>query len=191
MSTVYTVNGKVLKNSANDKWLTKKEAPGPGPISEVTIGTQTWMAKNLEINDGGSGIYVVNDVTANGYNFGNQYYYTWDAAIRVANSIPGWHIPSKDEWTTLRTYLGDNPATKLKSTYGWSYSGNGTDDYGFTLLPVARYSSTLYGQRAFYWTSTVDGTKYYYVNFDTGSSYYMYDTTPNDLIPSLRLIKDT
>lgn len=30
MSTVYTLNGKVLKNAANDKWLTKKEvAPGP------------------------------------------------------------------------------------------------------------------------------------------------------------------
>ena len=27
MSTVYTVNGKVLKNIANNKWLTKKEAP--------------------------------------------------------------------------------------------------------------------------------------------------------------------
>lgn len=27
MSTVYTINGKVLKNAANDKWLTKKEAP--------------------------------------------------------------------------------------------------------------------------------------------------------------------
>lgn len=27
MSTVYTVNGKVLKNSSNDKWLVKKETP--------------------------------------------------------------------------------------------------------------------------------------------------------------------
>lgn len=27
MSTVYTYNNKVLKNSANDKWLAKKEAP--------------------------------------------------------------------------------------------------------------------------------------------------------------------
>ena len=27
MSTVYTLNGKVLKNAANDKWLAKKEAP--------------------------------------------------------------------------------------------------------------------------------------------------------------------
>ena len=27
MSTIYTLNGKVLKNSANDKWLAKKEGP--------------------------------------------------------------------------------------------------------------------------------------------------------------------
>ena len=27
MSTIYTLNGKVLKNSATDKWLAKKEAP--------------------------------------------------------------------------------------------------------------------------------------------------------------------
>ena len=27
MSTIYTVNGKVLKNSDTDKWLTKKEVP--------------------------------------------------------------------------------------------------------------------------------------------------------------------
>ena len=27
MSTVYTLNGKVLKNASNDKWLAKKEAP--------------------------------------------------------------------------------------------------------------------------------------------------------------------
>ena len=27
MSTIYTLNGKVLKNSANGKWLVKKEAP--------------------------------------------------------------------------------------------------------------------------------------------------------------------
>lgn len=27
MSTIYTLNGKVLKNAATDKWLAKKEAP--------------------------------------------------------------------------------------------------------------------------------------------------------------------
>ena len=75
MSTVYTVNGKVLKNAANDKWLTKKEAPQP-TFDEVTIGTQTWTAFNLAIDDGGTGIYHEDNVTANGVNMGNQYYYT-------------------------------------------------------------------------------------------------------------------
>jgi len=32
MSTVYTLNGKVLKNSANDKWLTKKEIDPYNPL---------------------------------------------------------------------------------------------------------------------------------------------------------------
>lgn len=29
MATIYTLNGKVLKNSANDKWLVKKPEPEP------------------------------------------------------------------------------------------------------------------------------------------------------------------
>lgn len=32
MTTIYTVNNKVLKNSANDKWLIKKEAPDYNPL---------------------------------------------------------------------------------------------------------------------------------------------------------------
>lgn len=64
MSTVYTYNNKVLKNSSNDKWLAKKETPTP-VFEEITIGTQTRMAKNLAINDGGEGIYTYNVGTLN------------------------------------------------------------------------------------------------------------------------------
>lgn len=32
MTTIYTVNNKVLKNSANDKWLIKKEGPDYNPL---------------------------------------------------------------------------------------------------------------------------------------------------------------
>ena len=53
MSTIYTLNGKVLKNNANDKWLIKKEAPAGfvmnasnavsiNPISGGTRGTIVW-----------------------------------------------------------------------------------------------------------------------------------------------------
>lgn len=45
MSTVYTLNGKVLKNSANDKWLTKKEAPA-GFVMNASNVVATWQYEN-------------------------------------------------------------------------------------------------------------------------------------------------
>ena len=39
MTTIYTVNNKVLKNSANDKWLIKKEGLPPIPINCVRVRT--------------------------------------------------------------------------------------------------------------------------------------------------------
>jgi len=49
MSTVYTLNGKVLKNAANDKWLAKKEAPAGFVMngSNATLwtnGSGSWYA---------------------------------------------------------------------------------------------------------------------------------------------------
>ena len=64
----------------------------------VTIGNRVWMQENLAIDDGGDGIY---------YNkANNQYYYTWDAAMRVAKSIPGWHLPSAEEWNAAAEACG-------------------------------------------------------------------------------------
>ena len=55
------------------------------------IGDHVWMAENLAIDDGGEGIIKKNGET----------YYTWRAANRIADSIPGWHLPSNNEWATL------------------------------------------------------------------------------------------
>ena len=105
MSTVYTFNNKVLKNTSNDKWLAKKGGP---LFDEVTIGNQTWLSKNLAIDDGLGGIA---SVTVN-YGQGNvtEYFYTWDAAIRVAETVQGWHLPTKDEWDTLISTVGGGNA---------------------------------------------------------------------------------
>ena len=132
------INNKALKIS--NKWLNPIASPEPIPptptFDEVTIGTQTWMAKNLAIDDGGSGILHFDNVTANGVNFGTQYYYTRDAADRVADLIDGWHLPSEDEFRTLLSYVSSDSGIKLKSNSGWNDNGNGTDYYGFTALPV-------------------------------------------------------
>lgn len=111
-----------------------QSSSGPVPPSdEVQIGNQIWKTKNLAIDDGQGGIYTY---TVN-YGQGDvvEYYYTWDAANRVANSISGWHLPTTNEWSTLSTTVGGVGNT-LKSTYGWDNDGNGTDDYGFTALPA-------------------------------------------------------
>lgn len=191
MSTIYTLNGKVLKNSANDKWLIKKEGP---TFDSVTIGSQTWMSKNLAIDDGQGGIYTQ---TVN-YGQGDvtEYYYTWDAAVRVAASIQGWHLPTENEWRTLATAVGATIAgTKLKSTYGWS-SGNGTDDFGFAVFPAGfrRPNGTFdkLDRVAQFWTadqSSFQDTAYCRIDFDT---YNAMESSYSHMLNALsvRLIKD-
>ena len=111
------------------------------PFKTVIIGNQTWMAENLAIDDGGSGIYTGN-VVNNGVSYGTQYYYTPGAAIRVANTIDGWHVPNSGDWTTLKTYVGSASAGKaLKSTEGWKGTKGGLDTYGFSALPVGSYNT--------------------------------------------------
>lgn len=62
------------------------------------------MAVNLDVDDGLGGIYAYDNNEANVATYGRLY--TWDAAVRVAASIEGWHLPSDAEWNTLTAYLG-------------------------------------------------------------------------------------
>ena len=130
---VYTYNDKVLVNSANDKWL--KAADGPA-YETVIIGSQEWMVLNTEIDDGGTGITILNTYSTNG----TGYFYTFDAAQRIANSIQGFHIPTESEWNTLITVNGQAyiTAPTLAKTNGddciW-WDGNGTNTTGFSAIP--------------------------------------------------------
>lgn len=192
MTTIYTAQGKVLKNTATDKWLIKSVTPPVPVFDEVTIGSQTWMSKNLAIDDGGEGIYTQ---TVN-YGQGDvvEYYYTWEAAVRVAASIPGWHLPSFAEWDALADAVGGTSVagTKLKSTTGWS-SGSGTDDYGFAAFPTGYlWSNTFYklGERTYFWTDEEwSDTRAYQRYFDTDTS-MKYNYNQKSYGYSVRLIKD-
>lgn len=148
---ILTIGNKIIMPKANT-WANIE----PVLPTEVQIGTQIWKTSNLAIDDGGSGIKtaVINlgkgDIT--------EYYYTWDAAQRIASSIgDGWHLPSTAEFNTLANAIGSDPGTKLKSTYGWNNDGNGTDDYGFNGLPVGHQENnglSEVGNRTYYWTTT-------------------------------------
>lgn len=167
--------------------------PTPGPvIEEVTIGNQIWMTKNLDITDNGAGITVKNNVT--GCNNEPQYYYTYDAAQRIVANLPGWHLPTREEFETLISTVGDGSAAKLAAATGWT-SQTGTNDYGFNARPASYLlfgSSQQPGSNACWWSTTgtssnrkgmwIDPTYYNYA--------YMSDIDTSYMTCTVRLIKD-
>jgi uncharacterized protein (TIGR02145 family) len=125
----------------------------------VEIGSQTWMAENL--NYATYGGYCVADSgrpTNNNTIYCDTYgrFYDWVTAMDYCPS--GWHLPSTDEWNTLINFFGGSKIAgkKLKTTSGWTY-GNGTDDLGFSALPgeLGTYDGGFgaFGSSGYWWSS--------------------------------------
>lgn len=106
----------------------------------VTIGSQTWMAENLNYETDSS--YCYNDSASYCDKYGRIY--SWVAAQDACPS--GYHLPSGDEWQQLIDAVGGKYAEytagkMLRSKNGWGATmdgrdGNGTDDFSFTALPA-------------------------------------------------------
>ena len=130
--------------------------------SEIKIGTQTWLAKNLDVCTFRNGDSILqaqseaqwktandslipawryyNNDTDTGAIYGKLY--NWHAVSDQRSIAPvGWHVATDDEWTVLANYLGGDPyaESKLKNNCGWQQyngqSGNGTNLSGFSALP--------------------------------------------------------
>jgi uncharacterized protein (TIGR02145 family) len=116
----------------------------------VTIGTQTWMAENLNYQTADSSWCYGND-NSNCATYGRLY--TWN---RAKSACPvGWHLPSRQEWNSLVTAVGDSAGTKLKAV---SPDWTGTDDFGFSALPGGYriYVEAFYtlGAYGYWWAAT-------------------------------------
>ena len=136
----------------------------------VKIGTQRWMAENLNYAGSGTTVGVCYNSSADSCTkYGRLY--TWAEVMAGSTSSStspsgvqgvcpsGWHVPSDTEWTILTTYIGgeSSAGSKLKSTSGWYGSGNGTDTYGFRALPggyVCGGSSCDVGIGGNWWSAT-------------------------------------
>ena len=162
----------------------------------VTIGSQTWMAENLNFEVENS--YCYNDDSENCVKYGRLY--TWATAMDSAGKwndcakgcgygkicVPtypvrgvcpdGWHVPSYGEWETLRTAVGGN----LDSTIIWDNNIAAEYDYGFTVLPagamIANGKYSYEGKSTFFWTSSEQNKKNaisYYLHGRGGEDYFI------------------
>ena len=165
----------------------------------VKIGTQTWMAENLNYEMRNS--YCYNDTDSNCTKYGRLY--TWAAAMDsvgewstngkgcgydltcsptypVRGVCPeGWHLPSNDEWEALivavdgsiTEYTNSNTAgSKLKSLTGWKAYIGITNEDGFG------FSALSAGYRGSYGSFYFEGNYAYFwssTENDSGSAYSM------------------
>lgn len=161
-------------------------------FSGLTVGTSGYSTSQKKAN------YVNNNEATYGWN-GKKYglLYNWVAVKYIedhkAELIPGWHVPTKDEYQALVDACNPDAGTKLKSTTDWS-SGNGTDLYGFNAKPAGSYTGSDFssiGYNAYLWTSTSGSSDAYYVSLNIDS----YASVTNDdgmkgLGMAVRLVKD-
>ena len=125
-----------------------------------------------------------NNTLSNSTTYGRLY--NW-YAVNTGKLCPtGWHIPTRDEWTTLTTYLGgENVAGgKLKETgtTHWLDPNTGaTNETGFTALPGGyrnlNGAYTTVGHYSDWWSSTEVSTKDARYR---GMGYYYADVFRND-----------
>lgn len=123
---------------ARVKELDNKSIPTYGIIPETVentddafrIGDTIWAAFNTDKDDGQGGIKQ----DANG-----RYIYTWEAAKRIADSIPGWHIPNDKDFKALCKSLGGEQQT-------WAVNSCINKVFGsYTCLwSASEYTSTKY-----------------------------------------------
>jgi uncharacterized protein (TIGR02145 family) len=204
----------------------KKEKEDDGSIKDfdgnnytsVVIGTQTWMVENLKTTHFKDGSEIPlktnntdwgnlsspgycwynNDESSNKSTSGAMYnWYT----VNTGNLCPsGWHVPIKEEWDLLSTYLGgDNSAGgKLKeigTTHWRSPNLGATNESGFTGLPGGQRDDKgtflFLGMNGFWWTNTLSYSGWAYsreLDYDY-SNFFSF----NDKIKfgfSVRCIKD-
>ncbi len=168
---VWSIQGELVDNRDGQHYRT------------VKIGSQTWMAENLNYKVESS--VCSDNQDSNCTKYGRLY--TWGAAVGKSESdcspkekcsLPsgniqgvcpsGWHLPTKAEWDALITSVGGKIANvldaltivsnALKSANGWPYVGvgwvsNGWDVYSFSALPAGD-NFNYAGRNAFFWSST-------------------------------------
>ena len=149
---------------------------------KVTIGTQTWMAENLDYDIAGSSHCYWSLSEEECKKYGRLY----DKSLVVDNPSSicptGWHLPDNTEWKALIAAHGENVYYGIRSTE-WK---GGENTLGFNLLPAGYEDITdkSFGKSALVWSSSTTSARAYYL-FDDRVDY-----NGAKLSLSVRCVKD-
>lgn len=148
---------------------------GNAQTKTVTIGSQVWMAKNLESSNFQNNTPIIHAQSLEAWQqatenaqpawcwyydetTGRQYGHLYNIhAMTKGNPCPqGFRLPTKDDWETLFSHVANDPKA-LKSLEGWS-DGSSTNSSGFNALPGGVKSGyggfNDYKKAAYFWSST-------------------------------------
>jgi uncharacterized protein (TIGR02145 family) len=105
--------------------------------------------------------------------------YNWHATVDGRGLCPtDWHVSSDSDWLILMEFLGGSYEAEMamKTTTGWSNSGDGSNSSGFSGSPGGQRSNNLgnfnlSGTHGYWWSSSIEGLDavgYYMSNLNEG-----------------------
>jgi uncharacterized protein (TIGR02145 family) len=204
----------------------KKDPKPPDQVTDIEgntyktikIGDQLWMSENLittRFNDGTDIALTKDDdawrnLKSSGYcwynndeaSFKDPYGAIYNGYTVASGKLcpAGWHVPTIDEWRTLRDFLGDSTKAggkiKESGTAHWLSPNKGADNRtGFTALPagIRYFEGTFASVLSFsgMWSATeVSDEKEWYTGLYYGEAGFITDRRNRKYGLSVRCLKD-
>lgn len=171
--------------------FSEREKKNINSYPSIKIGEQIWMAKNLDVPTKES--CCSQDCEKYGH------LYNWKEAVKLANQIEGWRMPTIEDWRKLERHLG-SPVTEDKMA-----NRTGGDKLkqieGFDIFAGRCYNGKIeyLDERASYWVLDTMRASGYLValsktlfnkgyDFKIDKIYHSYNSVDTKL--SVRLIKE-
>lgn len=186
----------------------------------IEIGSQVWMAENLNVSRYRNGDTILNYIDSASWNqatTGAWCYYDNDIANgsvwgRLYNGYAmldprgicpdGWHVPTTEEWAELKMNTGgENSARHLMlddpQYWSWYDQINPDNETGFSAFPTGiRSLSGFFLQKthADFWTNSIDTATFdqfcWHLLYNSPSTFFFNDAVSQNYGQSCRCIQD-